>query len=1356
MSAPDQDPCTEDVAQSVAAARKLFREGPNEVRGADYEPQTPEGATAAVEALDAAFHALPATARIALTGADNKADQISGDRLQGVAEIIQNADDVEASEIRVMLRPSGRGCELLVSHNGTAIQLRNVLALATPWLTTKADDSRATGRFGAGLMTLRSLSAELDVYSGLYHLRLGGFGLRTAPTRELPDAMGDDSWTHFAIDTDAERVDVDHLMAWVHGWDEPGLLFLRNVRSVTLLDETGQALVRLALTPDHTRTRILAIDQIPTNVETCTMHAADGRAWLIYAAELPSPHGERRAHKALGDKTSVAIAIPVGHTEIGQLHAGLPVRTVSLPFRLAAQFDPLTSRQDLNDNSWNRTALQLAASLWSAAVLDLFQTDPSSAWAAVPIDDSVAPPLQGELQTELLNAFYGDSLRKLAANVRFLIDGQTRGLRELAYEEKDLEHLLEDPDVTALSGRPSAILRTARDDIGRWRDVLVVLETGVEESDARKVTVAEALALVEDPERGTDFVRGMWACALTANAAGQLFDRASVPDVARGRVQPPQSHEPHLLVERCEHPLGAALRLITVVDPAFLEGDDGQEIRGWLQRHKALVSYPNVSQLLQRLAAPLAEGTAPRHLTDAEVQATRDALEQVADAERSVLGRGIGKVVTVVGKIWNKSGEAQELPVRPGDAYLIEREPDSWSVACGRAPGLKWLHPRYTEVLKSPQGRAGLGAQQFFRLLGAETIPRLRAHPRSTERYQGRAKGVHVNVAGAPRERRKRLRELGATYTIHDFDSPDLDAVLEDLTQESNATRRLRRSGALLSSLGRGWDRLREFAYAQAVGEDYNWKQRGEVPAWWLAMAQETEWVPNEVAVLCRPLDVRLRAFATLAIYGNDKTRFLDKDLDVALRRVVLDALGVVGDAPASELLEALAALRADEASADEVLDAKAGVLYQALATHERSSGRTRSDVPLERLRTTFAAGGGLVRSGGRWLTPTQVFAGDPVFGDLRYTAPPVVGTEPLWRALRIRQPDLNDCLAVLRDLARKRKAPSTSEQVTLLQIYRLLQQLMTDDDAKRLERLSVWTSQGWRSVRPVYAAVDPQLSLALGQHVPVWITAGGFEQFAKLLPALGVTVIDNTDTAVHIDGIADMNEELTDILGAAVVNMQADLALNDPEMEAALTGSWEQLAGMRVFIATGLQIRVEGTHLAKPPHLQAPAYLDQQKGALYVTDPHLIASVEAGGRAMASAFSGDGRRLSQAWLAAWTAAEHGHRSTMVKLAQRQAQEKQEQREEQQRDTLTALQSELSGRRATPESAGKAPKRTVPPATSRGPQTPPAPTRTLVDPATFELATPDGTLVNLDATRRASAGGKGQPEATNPGLSRVS
>ena len=92
----------ETVALAVEAANRLFDDDGSD--GVDiYEPEDGQTAGAAVLRLGQLFADLPRVIAEALDGARNSGELLSSDRLQGLAEILQNADDANASEVRLVL-----------------------------------------------------------------------------------------------------------------------------------------------------------------------------------------------------------------------------------------------------------------------------------------------------------------------------------------------------------------------------------------------------------------------------------------------------------------------------------------------------------------------------------------------------------------------------------------------------------------------------------------------------------------------------------------------------------------------------------------------------------------------------------------------------------------------------------------------------------------------------------------------------------------------------------------------------------------------------------------------------------------------------------------------------------------------------------------------------------------------------------------------------------------------------------------------------------------------------------------------------------------------------------------------------
>ncbi|MFS8934827.1 sacsin N-terminal ATP-binding-like domain-containing protein [Cupriavidus taiwanensis] len=174
---------------AVEAAKLLMEHGAKAGGLIAFRPQSVQAAAEAVGHLAKCLADLPGAVRDSLERGRNSAAMLSGDRLQGLSEMIQNADDAGARQVRVALLGDG----LWLSHDGEPIQLEHVFGIAMPWITTKSDDAAATGRHGIGLMTLRSLSSSLQVHCAPYHVQLDETALSAvsaglSPVSRLPSS----------------------------------------------------------------------------------------------------------------------------------------------------------------------------------------------------------------------------------------------------------------------------------------------------------------------------------------------------------------------------------------------------------------------------------------------------------------------------------------------------------------------------------------------------------------------------------------------------------------------------------------------------------------------------------------------------------------------------------------------------------------------------------------------------------------------------------------------------------------------------------------------------------------------------------------------------------------------------------------------------------------------------------------------------------------------------------------------------------------------------------------------------------------------------------------------------------------
>ena len=1336
------------------AARLLFQD-PGAVT--DFAARGETDARRAVQELARLFAEAPGVFTAALDGARAGAETLTTDRLQGLAEIIQNADDAHASFVHLRTIDN----RLIAVHDGDPVTLSDVLALTTPWLSNKTDNEIATGRFGIGLMTLHALSDVLDVHSGPYHIRLGQPTISAIESSTLPLGLSEEGWTAICVPLRPESVTADDIAAWIGRWDDSALLFLRSVREVTVFDPMGVAVRTLHLSWRNHRPAISPIGGHELNVQRRRARAPDGRAWLVHSTEAPKPPHVRRIRKAAGATVPLGLALALKPGDRGVIYAGLPLTATSAPLRANAQFDPVTSRTGLASTAWNLAMLPLLADLWVGLVKDLFAQNPKAAWKAIPLSGEVVQPEDPDAVVPRLEALLLDRARsELALDAALVVEGAPVLIRDLAVEDAALEGVIEPAEVASLAGLGASLPRSARDPAGRWRLVLDDWRaSGAALADP--VKVADALQLLQDPQRSVAATIELAAAALEHGLSTQLVDLPFVTTSEGRRIAPPTAGSVEVLTvsqSRLADQLGMGVGLapehLAATEPA-------RTVLAWLRKVGAVIDEPRAEHVVRRLAAAGRAGTQfSEPLTDEQLRALRDAFEQLPVDERSALGPDVGRAIKIGVFRYDSRGRMQRGTARPGEAYLsraVDREPDSFAVAADKTPGLLWTDNRYVDQLKSSLGRVGgLGAQKFLGLLGAERAPRLVRHPGLQARYSDRRLGLPAGIDGSPSERARALRSLGARWTLDDVDSPDLRAVVADIAADRSAAHRRDRAGALVGALGRAWDRLVDRADVVAAVDDYGWRSRGTVKAFWLWSVGATAWLDDADGVPRAPLDLRLKTPGTVALHGAGASGYLRPEFDAPNRREVLAALGVSGEPTIRDLVQRLRAIQALSPQPESVA-ADCAMAYQAIAERLAHRESPAGDLSERELRAAFAEGQGLVLTDVGWRAPSQVFGGAPIFRRRRAFVPQVPATDRLWAALQIRQPTAEDCLRVVGEIARTRRAPDQGDEVVLLEtlrrIARLLSSMATASRplARRLAALPLWTTLGWTSQRPVYGVEDPTLVDALRAEVPVWLPGGDLAQFETLLAPMRITRLGTERTSVVAPESGVRDEDATELLSAAVSLLQDDLARNDAQTAGALKISWDELRDFEVRVDPDLRVRVDGLVGRPSAEVDTASKADIGTQALYLRESRLLRQVDAGGRSIAGLFAAaDQRQLAQAWLAACIAAEEGRTGQRLRLAAEEAAAERTAREREMAERAAALGEEIAkrqkGRRKGPADGTK--KDSGGGAQGRGesPKAPERRPRVLVDPATLVVLNPEGrpgAKAGSTANNRRGGGSKG-------------
>ncbi len=154
------------------AARTLWKGG-IKAEIAD-DPRTPQFANAALSELERLQDGTPGILKDVLNGAEIGATELDVDPMHGLAELVQNADDQFATEISMGIHVRGGKRCLVVVHDGEPVRLRDALAMALAFVSTKRDDPVSKGKFGIGLKTLSRIADTMEVSCYPYHFRIAG------------------------------------------------------------------------------------------------------------------------------------------------------------------------------------------------------------------------------------------------------------------------------------------------------------------------------------------------------------------------------------------------------------------------------------------------------------------------------------------------------------------------------------------------------------------------------------------------------------------------------------------------------------------------------------------------------------------------------------------------------------------------------------------------------------------------------------------------------------------------------------------------------------------------------------------------------------------------------------------------------------------------------------------------------------------------------------------------------------------------------------------------------------------------------------------------------------------------------
>ena len=1235
-------------------------------------------------------------------GAEIGAKMLSPRLFQGLSESLQNADDLGASELRIVLR-SRSYRELLLIHNGDPVSLAHVGAMVLPWLSTKADDDGASGRFGIGQKTLKALGGPLEM-----HCTPFSFVMRddtpewVKPALPVIDFYRPDERDTMLIVPLNDEIQDSELLKAVDSLGVASLIFLRHIRKLSFvnLDASGDnrtfsidaTPVRESKLNFGTELRIVRHDtlQIANPIDSA------GIQFERYWTDSPVETHSKRLHKATGKYTPLGICICSDLDRAGAFYDRIPLPIkIEGPISLNAQFDPDGARSTILENEWNMERLADLGQFLGVVALNTFGRATSSAWMHVPL--STESVEAGDwLKNQYAEAVTGECHARLIADLRLPTANGPAPLSEIVYDRENIEALVTSSDMELLATGHSAILSNCLDDLGRWRKVLDDL------NQSRSLGPADALQLFDNfghiDGREPDWFVKMAALAIE-NGIWTEFSEKYALLLADGRhIACPAKNSSRVLVQ-IDNPnsLANRLGLALPLHRAYMaENPPAKTVVAKLSEIKALQESCNQpTEVLQLLSRSGESTEQPVRIEDDDLLGLRAAWAQLTRDQQKDMSNKIGANVELRTIMYQGSSKKPvRIWARPCEAYLptaIDRRKDSFAKAAGRTPGLNWIDPKYADLLKQQRGSTEAGAQRFLVALGVSSDPRLIVPSNELVKWSRDPRPASpVSEIDRPDAQLRAIKSGGSGnyYLLDDRWSLDLDSVVENIQSGPDpATKKRKRALALLAVLNRGWKRrYADFQTANAVVGSYGfWVNSREVQATWLARLASTAWLPNGHGALKAPNELALPTGANRLIYGVNRSAYLAKANQSPLQYDFLQALGIrLG--PSSDDLISKLRHSCDKPVTSEVTD-QVNTIYHLLAADLQKSatdlfaGRV---ITPQRLRNAFRASpgrNGLLLANGQWHLPESVLRGPPIFGRHRVFAPHITGLEQLWEALRIPEPSAKDCVRVLRKLARNPSLDSFDVGVVLM-TFRVLATLVNGASPQlriALRGLPLWTGKAWSTARPMYVLDGEAIA---GTDIPgldVWQPGfTSFHDLQSLFPVLDLVHLRLEDFAPQSLSSAGVSEgkKKRKNFAEAVALFSDELIRNDIGLHESITCDWSELSQAQFIIDPALEISL---HLEGRPNIRFPARAHMMREPLTFIVRNLqdAEASEAGGQAIASLFTGDRQKLAWAWTSVWRRASSGKEASNIILPSTKTKTLSTVAR------LTDLQNQASGRRET-------------------------------------------------------------------------
>ena len=397
------------------------------------------------------------------------------DNAHFIYELLQNAEDAGASEVRFVLKTD----KLKFEHNGDQLfTIDDIKSITNFGSSTKVEDSTTTsiGKFGIGFKAVFAYTATPEIESGKYHFRIRE--MVVPDTDGLTPGTLDERKTHFVFPFDNPEKPPDRARAEIEKnlrqLNESTLLFLSNIRKIEydLPDDSGSGyLERKEKGQDRNRIEISV--KHPENLIPNSTHYLRFEKDVFVRDEKDGKLEKCGIAVAFGMEKPEGRAWKITPLNQGQVCIYFPAikETSKLLFHMHAPFASTVARDSVRECPANTELLNHLADLIAesmSAIRDRGLLDVEFL-AVLPnaIDNLSVDYLP--IQKQLIKTFNNEKLTPMKQGGHAAASGLYHGTQELS-------ELIQDGDLAMLLGKDRSLplwvaepqLMRKRDERGRY------------------------------------------------------------------------------------------------------------------------------------------------------------------------------------------------------------------------------------------------------------------------------------------------------------------------------------------------------------------------------------------------------------------------------------------------------------------------------------------------------------------------------------------------------------------------------------------------------------------------------------------------------------------------------------------------------------------------------------------------------------------------------------------------------------------------------------------------------------------------------------------------------------------------